>query len=154
MGFPCNRSALDTSLWLLHLPESQFPHLSSGLRGERCCLVTTGYTVSGVRATSVVHPAQVPQSARELRPLVPPGLPVTREAPTGQVSYLYRPSRLPTAIILLLLAQSRPCCGFRRTVIYSQWKLGPLQMVPSYPPASVSLHPKGRPPRNFYGPSK
>ena len=130
---------------------SLFPHLSSGLRDERCCSATPGWTVL---AMSVAYLAWVPQNSRGLRPPVPLGLPVTGEASMGQVSYLHILPYTPTMIILLLLAQHRPCCGFRSVVIYSQWKLGPPQMVLSYPPASISLHPKGRPLTNFCGPRK
>ena len=107
-----------------------------------------------IRAMSGVHLAWVPQNSRGLRPPVPLGLPVTGEASMGQVSYLHSLPFTSTMIILLLLAQCKPCCGFRSVVIYSQWKLGPPQMVLSYPPASINLHPKGRPLTNFCGPRK
>lgn len=43
------------------------------------------------RSTSGVYPAWLPQSLIELKQALPADLPVTREALTGQVSYLHRP---------------------------------------------------------------
>lgn len=46
--------------------------------------------LSSIRGMSIVHPVWSLQSSRELKQPLPPDLPVTREAPTGQVSYLCR----------------------------------------------------------------
>lgn len=153
--------ALDTRFWLLCLPEPQFPCLSSGLRDERCCSATTGWTILALGHCQVlffffffVGPGLGPRKLKRSKATCPSRPACHRRGLMGQVSYLHSLSFTPTMIILLLLAQCRPCCGFRSVVIYSQWKLGPPPMVLSYPLASISLHPTGRPLTNFCGPRK
>lgn len=69
---------LDPSFQLLLLPGSQFPHLSHGLRGEKCCCITAGgpsRVLVGPESSTQPRSHKGPEFS--WRDPLPPGLPVT-----------------------------------------------------------------------------